>query len=236
MKLIEVVGTARSIAEYVNDDAGIEMMDGWLKQVEKNCQPFLRQIDYDLSAYTLYRGMFDIKATFFKMPTIQDRVPKNTPKIAHETIDDWCEENFGVKFRSTSLFCSGDEEQVTTYGDTVAIFPIGDFNTLYSKKVYDMYLSLKNAFRGERSAYKDIDQLTDNPKPFSQMFDPDSIRDVLDDNKSTFVKNDLKRACDSGNEIMVSCKSAYVLYIGDKGMWHKYLGKSQYVKDLREAN
>ncbi|RUM46236.1 MAG: hypothetical protein DSY46_00480 [Hydrogenimonas sp.] len=45
---------------------------------------------------------------------------------------------FGIRFRSQSIFCTGDIQSAKQYGEIAVIEPIGDFEICWSPKCHDL--------------------------------------------------------------------------------------------------
>jgi len=70
-----------------------------------------------------------------------DRRPKDTGYDAHYKLDDMFQQEFGIRYRSSSIFVSGKRTEASNYGDNVyAIFPTGNnYNYVFNRKVTDLY-------------------------------------------------------------------------------------------------
>lgn len=90
----------------------------------------------------LYRGFGrKVPSGEYENPFIDTpRNPRDTPLNVHEYADNWFDEKFGIRARSTTIICSTDLAQAQQYGvsGTVAeIIPLGDFFLIYSAEVRD---------------------------------------------------------------------------------------------------
>lgn len=115
-----------------------------------------------------------------------DRSPLDNSKLAHDTMDKWFEEEFGVKARSSSVFVYGesvDVQDLTAYGQPCIIFPVGNFTYEWSPKIGDPFDAL-----GELETEEEIVAALE-------------AADYRDDG--------LPEAIKSKNEIMIQCKSFY---------------------------
>jgi hypothetical protein len=75
------------------------------------------------------------------------RQPRDTSRDLHELADAWFEQQFGLRFRSRALFCSGNRTEAARYCDSkhvlISIEPIGDYAFCYSPLCPDMYEHFK---------------------------------------------------------------------------------------------
>lgn len=78
-----------------------------------------------------------------------DRRPSDTPREIHRMTDDWFEEKYGWRARSTSLFC-WIVSDITKYAKLAKlnrrhkfiVFPVGNYRYLWSMKSHDLYTDL----------------------------------------------------------------------------------------------
>lgn len=99
--------------------------------ISERCRPFL-----DMTDMPLYRGVSTkLTAPFFKVKTEvvrKDRRPRDSTKFAQTLIDNWFQENFGIKPRSQGVFCMGNIEDVKQYGHPAYLFPVGEFKFIWA--------------------------------------------------------------------------------------------------------
>lgn len=218
MKLVELTRNSdgnsfKSVGDYLDFKDDIKKVDEWMKTIKDDCLPYLQSPGIDLKRRMLWRGTFDITSTFSKFAPHEDRKPKNTWLGTHKIIDDWMLKNFGHRYRSNAIFCSGKPAIIKLYGDLIAVFPIGDFSCLYSSQITDLFISLKHEllYGG------------------SNMDREEAVVNFLDDHKSTF-QTSIGKGIESGHEIMLACKSAYGLFVNHEDEWEDYCSKSDYMK------
>lgn len=88
----------------------------------------------------------DVKCSIKKLKVRKDRSPANMHFDLHKSLDNWFKKNYGFKARSEALFVSlADKDGFVTaniYGDTYLIYPIGEYNYIYSKKYADLWNSV----------------------------------------------------------------------------------------------
>ena len=101
----------------------------------------------------------------------------------HEEVDEYFFNNFGIKFRSQSVFCTGDIKSALEYGKVAIIEPIGDFQICWSPKCYDLI------------------EIEDFPWM--------SVEEFIIEKK--YQIGSLKEAIESKNEIMLFCEKYRVM-------------------------
>jgi hypothetical protein len=125
-----------------------------LKILRRDCKPFLSA---GLS-HPFYRGLprafagkqnpivtleYDLKEVhLIKMTRQHDRKPTGTNPAVHELFDTLFNSKFGWKARSSGVFATADWAQADGYGVPFAFFPIGNFHSLWSAEVYDLFAAL----------------------------------------------------------------------------------------------
>ena len=120
-----------------------EAAEAIANKIKQECSKFL-----SLRTEPLWRGVklqrtealkkLDIESIeAFYGKVRQDRAPKDSPKWFHDVLDDYLKEAFGIRFRTESLFCMSSKQGTSIYGTPVAIFPIGDFDYIWSPIIQD---------------------------------------------------------------------------------------------------
>ena len=169
--------------------------------ITSHCGPYLAAIgglSEALMRRALYRGL-SYKIPDDQLISIvdvrQDRKPRDTPGDIHTQIDDWFAANLpsGIRYRSSSVFCSGREVIAHTYavvGSKVAVvLPVGEFHYCWSPVVRDLYRR-STALGREVATVDEMMQLG---------------KYVEDQN--------LPRAVDSGHEVMLHCQKVLLIRI-----------------------
>lgn len=155
----------------------------------KECKPYLTVIRNDVVKYRLYRGVSGRAPSFFKRKVRINRVPKDTDPRTHEILNDLFNRKFKIKARSQCLFVVGSKSVASGYGLPRIIFPVGKFKFIWSPKIRDLYGKILGTFdpglEDEEYFYK-----------LSKLI-------------STYQTTDLRKAIESGNEIMIDCKEYY---------------------------
>lgn len=80
---------------------------------------------------------FDILA--MKMVTQKERKPKDTPTAFHDLVDVAMHSEFGEKFRSSAIFCTTKLTQANDYGHVGIFSPSGEYSTLHSPIIADLW-------------------------------------------------------------------------------------------------
>ncbi len=153
--------------------------------LHSNCSKWIKES----KGIPAYRGMIN-KGQWGKFKVRQDRKPKDTPKRHHDMIDADFKKKFKWEPRKQGLFVTGNDDTADVYGYLYLIWPIGNFKILWSPEVQDLF-TLTSAAPGH-----------DEDK-FVHLEWPEYFK--------SYRNNNLAAALNSGNEIMVKCKSYYAL-------------------------
>lgn len=122
-------------------------------KIKKDCSYFL-----GLRKEPLWRGINETRSTSIKSLDIegieafygtvrQDRCPKDSPQWFHDVLNDYFFHAFGIKFRSESLFCLPSYNGTSSFGRAKAIYPIGNFDYIWSPIIQDPTEDFKPAAR-----------------------------------------------------------------------------------------
>ena len=178
----------------------IEVTDdtGWiLKLIKKDCKPFLNLINNQINEYKLYRGLEAAshpESITKKQIRLNDRRPMSSAQEKHDRYNHYFEEVFGAPFRN-ALFASGDRAMAQFYGYPFVVFPIGEFEFIWSPDVNDMALDIQWPSVGGFVNVPPSQEVVDDKLEFAG-----------------YRKNiDLAQAIKSGNEIMIRGKEYYAV-------------------------
>jgi hypothetical protein len=132
----------------------------------------------------LFRGFSRPSADpVIRIQSPSNRVPKDMPRDVQIEMDDWFFQRFGMRFRESSLFATGDphtaQNYATDWGQVRQLEPKERFCFCWSPKCADLYNEFENPKRTE------------------------SIEDLLV--RLDFQCDDLEAAILSHNEIMLVC-------------------------------
>lgn len=183
----------------------------------KNCRPFLQQINYNLDEYALYRGIgINEKKLFIELSArLTNRHPSATPLKIHKFLNKQFENQFGHPFRN-AVFATGDPGVAEYYSKEItneiiprfsiySIFPIGEFEYIWSPDILDLYDKLGEFDYGDITLSKKVKEY------------------IMDEIIPSYKNTDLLEAIKSGHEIMLWCEKYYGL-----------LDETQFQKDVFE--
>lgn len=185
-----------------------------LKQLlERDCKPFLDQAGDNL----LWRGsktLQDKHQEFttvdgfgvYKVPRREQRKPRNTTPISSDAMDDFFEKKFGWRPRSEAVFCQGDPKGTSFYGTTFCIFPIGEFEFVWSPEYEDLFGALSVSYT----------RIRDDMTPEEQAVRKAQLVHSLEEGE--YRDDDLRNAMAASGgqtEIMIGCKEYYAITYKD---------------------
>jgi len=182
------------LQKFLNEDIVKERIE----LIEKNCQPFLKDLKKLNNKNLLYSGR-PVTINFTKKKVRKNRKPKDTPEKLHWLMDDWFFKKFGVRSRSNSIFCTFEDDEAEDYGEIHVIFPISKYKAVSSDAILDLY-----------TFFEASDLL------YFKTGKEHWITDVLKRAKYT---DKLKY---HENEIMITCKEYYILHLKSNEMVVKY--------------
>lgn len=120
------------------------------------------------------------------------RRPRDMPYAIHQFMIKWFMDNFGVDYRGTSLFCTGDASiaagYVTPSSTLISLEPLGDYSVCFSEKCKDLFGYYMFNWRNVDTSYEKIQR------------DMDSLGFVHARNEGLY------EAAASGNEVMLVAK------------------------------
>jgi hypothetical protein len=171
------------IREILTENAGV------MNILQRDCGKWINESQ----GAPVFRGINNArwKQPIKKFICPWDRQPRNTDRDLHRAADAWFLKHTGIEFRSNSFFTTGNAENANEYGDLFILCPIGNYKYCWSPNIMDFYLELERVSRNQ----EDDDEFVDW---------------VLTDGDYIFNSN-LPGAIQSGNEIMVHCKEAYLV-------------------------
>lgn len=182
-----------------------------LEQFKTDCQFMLNIMSKSdqPNKEILYHGsgtrVFDYRIMQWK----EREGPRDTPQRIHNAVNDYFKERLGHPIRNW-LFTTGNKKYAAQYGRGVAlaIFPIGEFQWVYSPAVKDLTVILQGfkdstAENTDLSAHE-VDERSQN-----------SLIDHIQD--STWVMNrQLDRGIARNVEIMIKCNEFYAVNADSK--------------------
>lgn len=112
------------------------------KLIQKNCSEILAF--YNRTGNVFYRGFNN--DDFIKITPYKNRKPKDTQPIIQEIIDDYLEEKFNWRPRSTGVFASPIYGIAGEYGKQNVIFPFDGFEYIWSPRISDFYSDIGESY------------------------------------------------------------------------------------------
>lgn len=212
-------------ASVDGDEAAKYLIDVMRRQAG----PWLKSIR-DPRSQVMYRGMKGLDPhTAVEVPT-RWRGPRDTTIFYHHVFNTLLAAAGSVANRTNSVFVTGSSFQAAGYGAVYVYIPLGDFNyawsiwqdwthDLSSEEIWGMLLPLQrrkvlkmvqDAESSSRDSEKVEYALTQDPAFQEIVKDPASY-DTKQVHKNITVDQDLVRAIQSGNEILIHSDSG--LYI-----------------------
>ncbi len=170
-----------------------------LEILERDCKRFLEICDNKF----LYRGSKTQSTdnSLKKIKMRKDRAPRDMKANTHVMLDNYFEDNFGIRYRSAAVFVTGSKENAEDYGKVYAVFPIGDFSFIYSPIIVDLYSNIKHN--------EIVSSLNPFKKPTKIKHTQESINAYLDSGK--YTNKNLLAGIKKGNEIMIHCDEYYII-------------------------
>lgn len=195
-------------------------------KMESACIPFLKE--QGSRKNILWRGMsrrFELSNNHM-VDVKKDRRPLDTQLELHHALDDWFLDNFGFRARSNAVFASGSENFALVYGDLYAIYPIGDFEYVWSPRIKDTLLLDQEA----NHLLARIEQKSGTKFDKEEWLEQKAniIIDLLE--KGRYSDTNLKAAIASGSEIMIHCDKYYAFAKNDP-VWQEWSGYKDKFKD-----
>lgn len=144
------------------------------------------------------------KFTLFKRTVRKARRPMDTAPAVSKLIDDWFEDNTGIRARSEALFCFGEagRQGANQYGDPVVVLPIGKFSYTWSPEVEDLYDVIRDEFQHNNKLRDRF--IGDDGKPDLEAID-------MKMKSLKYTMNRFSEAVKSTCEIMIDCEEYYVI-------------------------
>jgi len=131
----------------------------------------------------------------------KNRVPRDTPQHIHDFFNNYFDEEYGIKARSETLFCTTTPQSTGLYGTAYMIFPFGSYEIIWNPGIVDLY-DLKNISYIENV----IDYLQSDNYGYD-IAEEDVRREAeyLQQKLEEYQVGNLKVALDTEVEIMLDC-------------------------------
>jgi len=130
--------------EYLKETIEIKTQIG--DMIQKNCQPYLKEIEKNNIIKFLYRGTDESIPDIRKKTPRKNRKPRDTYQGLHDMMDDYFRKFYGWKARSEGVFVIGHRKPIRTnnYGKPYIFVPIGKYEYLWNPNVEDLYAETDN--------------------------------------------------------------------------------------------
>ena len=117
------------------DNNQLSTMEEAANIIKARCEKYLK-----LNTH-LYRGINSTQSNyeFFEGTTRKNRIPKDMSLLGHKILNAYFKDQYGVAARSESLFTTPDDQVAARYGKSFEIFPMDDFDYLWSPFLDDAY-------------------------------------------------------------------------------------------------
>ena len=177
-----------------------------LELIKHDCRPYLMENKHSLTELPLWRGMNSGKdgdnhahGKYQKRNVRLDgRIPRDAPQDVHDTLNYIFNKKYGAQYRN-ALFATGKKSNTYDYGQEFIIFPIGNYDYIWSEEVTDLWRKIATDLKiAHASSRTQMSQEQENALE----------RMVYGLN---YKKSNLEGAIASGHEIMMRCKSYYAI-------------------------
>jgi len=210
MKLVQALYEDQSYD--VDADEAIDM-------IKRNCKKFIKES----KGKPLYRGTMNAPKELLTKKDIRIRSKSGGYGKWFDAINK-AMYNDKMKFtRATALLATGDKRQADQYGDMYQIYIIGDYDFLWSNKIYD-YADVEQTLRKLYGNAKGSEYYL-KYRTIAADYDFDEMGKMYWGlTKPAYSDKNLSVAIQSGNEIMFSGQSYYAVNTKHKDyktVWHQ---------------
>lgn len=189
-----------------------EMSESDLSQyIRDNCgEWFSESRGYMMRGHIAYRGLTHTPKDGDVLTPRSDRRPKDSNLQDQQKMDDELERKFGWRPRQEGMFCTGNSDVASMYGDTYAVFPLDGYKYIWSPKVPDFYSTLYSSKQSDFvHTWNELLSMFLKDGKDEEYIKSTAINNMV----KTYKSNDLAKAIESGNEIIVKCKGYVVVSI-----------------------
>lgn len=189
--------------QFIAEDEDFD--DELMQLIKKDCGPFLeksrnrglifrgvRGLTQDNVAGTVFDPIDEGEIKYWKKQVHKDRKPKDINVGIHKEIDQWFDKEFGIKARSQSMFClgqNGRKVSLNQYGEVCVVFPIGDFKYVWSPRIKDLYNEVNDDWDADEES------------------EVAALRYMLE--TGAYTDKEFDAAVKGASEIMIVCDSYY---------------------------
>lgn len=200
----------KTFKQFIFEKATPEELGIVISAIRRDCAYWL-SISNRIAVFRGFQSKAKLSNTLNKLTVRDDRKPRDSSPRLHKIMDDFLNDEFGFPFRSKGLFVTPSENIASNYamynkantvsertGNVCLIFPIGNFDYCFSRKLMDVSWHIVD----------DLDIEEDDPEY------EEKIYEFLKSDEVEYVKNEqLDYAVDTRREIMLSCKEYYAVPI-----------------------
>lgn len=148
------------------------------------------------------------------MPMKHRTGPRDSPDEQHRKTNEFFKSKFGHECRNW-MFVTGSSNMARGYGELFTIFPIGDFQYLWSPQIED--------FANKTEEFRTEIRMQDRQLPY------DMVKSEAQAKMDAFIREPgvwnfntrIGAALKSGHEIMLDCKSFYMFEARGSLYWDK---------------
>lgn len=202
MKLLELFDKANN-GDYKWDPTPMQIEEALIRE----CSKYFHECGLLDENNQLWRGMHLDGKGFIRVDARKEkREPLHTPVAAHDIMNNFFKEKFGWAARD-GMFATGSRSLASQFGPLHAVFPIGDFNFLWSPEIKD---ATADFYIGDFN---------------NEQWEEDEGLIAGFESKLAHTKwktDDLPAAINSKGEIMIDCDAYFVLSADkiDEIDWH----------------
>jgi hypothetical protein len=197
----------------------------YIEKIKNECQPYLRSVEDPLM---LFRGMENSGKIVRKKVRKDNRIPKAMKKPLHNMINEYFVEHFGHPFRN-GVFCATSMNMASGFGSVHVIFPIGEYEALWSPKIEDLnYYMVTDEF-------KKLRQYINFARPGSADYTmmKNQLWSGLDVAK--YIHNQLPDARAFNHEVMIWCDEYYAIPMHYITNQHPGLSNKEALAEFRKV-
>lgn len=197
---------------FLNESRSPEQFD--LDLFLKDCAPFLREIRGIPAKYLPKHGTNTAPDHWDIVQQKIRRGPRDSSAEMHDAVNDIFDQKFNWHARTDAIFISGDAQRSRSYGPLCTIFPIGEYDYLWSPQVEDLYVEYTLAKDKYLVPERDI-----NYSEVRRLATQDTIEKVR--HAHWHFNDALQDGLRDGFEIMLRAKKYY--FIADWSPVHTWL-------------
>lgn len=210
-----------------NDFDDEELME---EKIINDCKPYLKLLKHlnnNKIHSVLYTGSANIYEELTKKQIKVREHPKNMDDMTNNILNKWFQDKFNFPVRDKCLYCTTNIGQAKDYGFLHYVFPIGKFNIYNSSNVSDLYIYLNNRLLLNSLApklNKEQEKVLNSKGTFKEIVDSikkeypelyeETVFQIMDN--SNYEKNNFVNAFLNKNEIMLTCKSYYIVEANER--------------------